>query len=96
MTSHFEKPLMLRRVPRVRTTPEASEPMVDARTASAQLCIPLVWLLLKAQREARSIPTYYIGHLVRFRLSELSRWRDAYAEVIAPTPRCPNEVGDVD
>lgn len=70
--------------------------MVDARTASAQLCIPLVWLLLKPQREARGIPTYRIGHLVRFRLSELTRWRDSYADVIAPTPACPNEADDVD
>jgi hypothetical protein len=61
-----------------------AEPMVDARTAHQALCIPLQWLNDKAQRRARGIPAYRIGHLLRFRLSELERWRDRTATVIAP------------
>lgn len=61
-----------------------AEPMVDARTAHQTLCIPLQWLNDKTQRRARGIPAYRIGHLLRFRLSELERWRDRTATVVAP------------
>jgi hypothetical protein len=71
-----------------------AEPMVDARTAHQTLCIPLQWLNDKAQRRARGIPAYRIGHLLRFRLSELERWRDRAATVIAPGQTQPPEAGD--
>ncbi len=71
-----------------------AEPMVDARTAHQALCIPLQWLNDKAQRRARGIPAYRIGHLLRFRLSELERWRDHTATVIAPGQTLPPEADD--
>ena len=71
-----------------------AEPMVDARTAHQALCIPLQWLNDKAQRRARGIPAYRIGHLLRFRLSELERWRDRTATVIAPGHAQPPEADD--
>ena len=71
-----------------------AEPMVDARTAHQALCIPLQWLNDKAQRRARGIPAYRIGHLLRFRLSELERWRDRTAIVIAPGQTLPPEADD--
>ena len=71
-----------------------AEPMVDARTANQALCIPLQWLNDKAQRRARGIPAYRIGHLLRFRLSELERWRDRTATVIAPGQTQPPEADD--
>ena len=58
------------------------EPMVDARAAHEALRIPLQWLNNKAQRRERGVPAYRIGHLVRFRLSELEQWRDRNATVI--------------
>jgi hypothetical protein len=64
--------------------PPQDEPMVDARAAHAALCIPLQWLNNHAQRHARGVPAYRIGHLIRFRLSELEHWRDRTAIVIAP------------
>lgn len=64
--------------------PPPAEPMVGARTAHQALCIPMQWLNNKVQRRARGVPHYQIGHLVRFRLSELERWRDRHATVIAP------------
>ena len=64
--------------------PDFVEPMVDARAAHEALCIPLQWLNNKAQRRARGVPAYRIGHLIRFRLSELEQWRDRNAIVIAP------------
>ena len=64
--------------------PDFNEPMVAARTAHRALCIPMQWLDNKAQRRARGVPHYRIGHLVRFRLSELEQWRDRKATVIAP------------
>lgn len=67
-----------------QSLPSPVETMVDARTASQTLKIPLQWLNNKTQRRARGIPTYRIGHLVRFRLSELERWRDRHATVVAP------------
>lgn len=60
------------------------ERMVDARAAHEALRIPLQWLNNKAHRRARGVPAYRIGHLVRFRLSELEQWRDRNATVIAP------------
>jgi hypothetical protein len=60
------------------------EPMVDARTAHQALCIPLQWLNNKTQRRVRGVPAYRIGHLVRFRLSELEQWRDRNATIVAP------------
>ncbi len=72
-----------------------SEPMVDARTAHQALCIPMQWLNDKAQRRARGIPAYRIGHLLRFRLSELERWRDRTATVIAPGQTQLPEADDV-
>ncbi len=64
--------------------PPPAEPMVDARTASGAVKIPLQWLSNKVERRARGVPHYRIGHLVRFRLSELEQWRDRHATVIAP------------
>lgn len=64
--------------------PDCNEPMVAARTAHQALCIPMQWINNKVQRRARGVPHYRIGHLVRFRLSELERWRDRHAIVIAP------------
>ena len=64
--------------------PAPVEPMVDARAASNALKIPLQWLNNRAQRRSRGVPAYRIGHLIRFRLSELERWRDRNATVIAP------------
>ena len=64
--------------------PAPVEPMVDARAASNALKIPLQWLNNRAQRRSRGVPAYRIGHLVRFRLSELEQWRDRNATVIAP------------
>lgn len=64
--------------------PPPVEPMVDARAAHEALRIPLQWLNNKAQRRARGVPAYRIGHLVRFRISELERWRDRNATVIVP------------
>ena len=71
-----------------------AEPMVDARTAHQTLYIPLQWLNDKAQRRARGIPAYRIGHLLRVRLSELDRWRDRTATVIAPGQTQPTEADD--
>jgi hypothetical protein len=71
-----------------------AEPMVDARAAHAALKIPLQWLNDKSQRRARGIPAYRIGHLLRFRLSELERWRDRTATVIAPGHAQPSEADD--
>ena len=62
--------------------PSSIEPMVGARAAHKALCIPLQWLGNKVQRRARGVPHYRIGHLVRFRLSELEQWRDRHATVI--------------
>ena len=64
--------------------PAPVEPMVDARAASNALKIPLQWLNNRAQRRSRGVPAYRIGHLIRFRLSELEQWRDRTAIVIAP------------
>ena len=64
--------------------PDFNEPTVAARTAHQALCIPMQWLDNKVQRRARGVPHYRIGHLVRFRLSELEQWRDRNATVIAP------------
>jgi len=64
--------------------PSSAEPMVAARAAHKALCIPMQWLGNKVQRRARGVPHYRIGHLVRFRLSELEAWRDRNATVIAP------------
>jgi hypothetical protein len=64
--------------------PPPVEPMVDARAAHEALRIPLQWLNNKVQRRARGVPAYRIGHLVRFRLSELEQWRDRNATVIVP------------
>lgn len=69
------------------TTPagvEWVEGLVDAGTASVRLHIPLAWLRTRRRRRTHGIPCYRIGHLIRFRLSELARWRDAHARVIAP------------
>ena len=63
---------------------DSTERMVDARRAHEALRIPLQWLNNRVQRRARSVPHYRIGHVVRFRLSELEQWRDLHAEVIAP------------
>jgi hypothetical protein len=60
------------------------EAMVDARAAHEALRIPLQWLNNKVQRRVRGVPNYRIGHLVRFRLSELEQWRDRNATVIVP------------
>ncbi len=64
--------------------PPPAEPMVGARAAHEALRIPMQWLNNKVQRRSRGVPHYRIGHLVRFRLSELERWRDRHATVIAP------------
>ena len=64
--------------------PDCNAPMVAARTAHQALRIPMQWLNNKVERSARGVPHYRIGHLVRFRLSELERWRDRHAAVIAP------------
>lgn len=61
----------------------SDEPMVAARAAHQSLCIPLQWLNNKVQRHTRGVPHYRIGHVVRFRLSELEQWRDHHATVIA-------------
>lgn len=63
---------------------DPAEPMVDARAAHAALRIPLQWLNNKTERRTRGVPAYRIGHLIRFRLSELEQWRDRTAIVIAP------------
>jgi hypothetical protein len=63
---------------------DPAERMVDARSAHAALRIPLQWLNNRVQRRVRDVPHYRIGHLVRFRLSELEQWRDQHAEVITP------------
>ena len=64
--------------------PSSIEPMVAARAAHQALRIPMQWLNNKVQRRTRGVPHYRIGHLVRFRLSELEQWRDRHATVIAP------------
>ena len=64
--------------------PDFVERMVDARAAHEALCIPLQWLNNRTQRRTRGVPAYRIGHLIRFRLSELEQWRDRNAIVIAP------------
>ena len=64
--------------------PSSAEPMVAARAAHQALRIPMQWLNNKVQRRTRGVPHYRIGHLVRFRLSELEQWRDRHATVIAP------------
>ena len=64
--------------------PDCNAPMVAARTAHQALRIPMQWLNNKVERSARGVPHYRIGHLVRFRLSELEQWRDRHATVIAP------------
>lgn len=64
--------------------PPPVEPMVGARAAHEALRIPLQWLNNKVERRMRGVPNYRIGHLVRFRLSELEQWRDRNAIVIVP------------
>lgn len=66
--------------------PPHAEPMVGARAAHEALRIPLQWLNNKVERRVRGVPNYRIGHLVRFRLSELEQWRDRHATVITPQP----------
>ena len=66
--------------------PDCNAPMVGARAAHQALRIPMQWLNNKVERSARGVPHYRIGHLVRFRLSELEQWRDRHATVIAPQP----------
>ena len=61
---------------------EFPEGLVDARTASDRLKIPLAWLRTRPRRRLRKIPYYRLGHLIRFRLSELVRWRNAHARVV--------------
>lgn len=58
------------------------EPLVDARTASRHLRLPLYYLKNSAKREALRIPHYHIGHLLRFRLSELDTWLMEHASVV--------------
>jgi hypothetical protein len=64
--------------------PPHAESMVSARAAHEALRIPMQWLNNAVERRARGVPHYRIGHLVRFRLSELEQWRDRHAAVVAP------------
>jgi len=61
-----------------------SEPMVTAQAISQQFALPPSWLLRRAQREALGIPYYHIGHVLRFRQSEVEAWVKARATVIEP------------
>ena len=62
------------------------EPMVDARTVSAYLGIPLHYLLHRLRRKELGVPHYRIGRLLRFRMSEMESWKRGYATVMTRLP----------
>lgn len=54
-----------------------SEPFVDAREAAYTMNLPMYYMTNARQRTKLLIPHYYIGRMVRFKLSELAQWLDA-------------------
>lgn len=70
---------------------ERHEPLVDALTASRHLRVPLYYLKNSTQRKSLRIPYYHIGHLLRFRLSELDAWLKTHASVSSAHREGPHE-----
>ena len=54
------------------------ESMIDAREATSSLKLPYYWFADQAMRTQHRIPHYLLGGLVRFRMSELTRWMGSY------------------
>lgn len=54
------------------------EPMIDAREATSSLKLPYYWFADHSMRTQHRIPHYLLGGLVRFRMSELTRWMGSY------------------
>jgi hypothetical protein len=52
------------------------ERLIDAKAAAYLMNLPMRWLTQPKQRHKRGVPYYRVGKLVRFRLSELSRWME--------------------
>lgn len=62
------------------TAPMATdEPMVGAREAAYIVNLPAYWLVDAKQRHRLNVPYYRIGHLLRFRASELEHWAEQRA-----------------
>ena len=55
----------------------AGETFVDAGEAAFVLNLPMYYLTNLAVRTKLRIPHYYIGRMVRFKLSELTLWQRA-------------------
>ncbi len=61
----------------------STEPMVDAKSASAALRLPYYWFADQAMRSRYRIPHYLLGGLVRYRMSELQAWAAQNATAMA-------------
>ncbi len=62
------------RAMRSRHAVDASQPLMDARSAEELLGVPSSWLLMAAR--AGRVPHHRIGRYVRFDLDELRAWLD--------------------
>ena len=70
-----------------KPSPDAAEPMIDARKASYALNLPYYWFVDRKLRASKRIPHYLLGGLVRFRLSELHAWSAHFANQNLPSSR---------
>lgn len=50
------------------------EPMIDAKQAAAALRLPYYWFADHSMRTKYRIPHFLLGGLVRYRMSDLSKW----------------------
>lgn len=50
------------------------EQLIDVRQAALMFNLPSYWLSQAKEREARRIPHYRVGKLVRFKPNELEAW----------------------
>ena len=61
------------------------EPFVDAAQAAFTLNLPMYYLTNLAVRAKLRIPHYYIGRMVRFKLSELTQWQQTNNRATEPS-----------
>lgn len=75
-----------------------AEAMVDATQASSAMCLPYYWFANAQVRNAKRIPHYLLGGLVRYRPSEVMEWvrRTSTAPTHGAQPRHSEHFGGTD
>ena len=66
--------------------------LLTAREAAELLCVPIYFLTKSAKRRALGLPYYRIGHLVRFKRTDLADWLQAQcrtSDAVAIEPTIP-------